>query len=651
MKNQQIFPIDNLMNDKILYRDGSGQMCLDLQLLKEIRLEDYEKFIEDSKNFLANIKNHLKENLNINKFKILNFNIIHPISYLRVEHIEKLVNVKGMVTKTTKVIAIVLGQKFECPSCGVIIKVEGDKIPIRCGCGRKGGFHLIEQTLQDIQEIELEEMQDELDGKQPHKIRVRLLGELTDKDFSGILQPGNKISILGFVEKIKTNSKEETMFEYRVNALEIIPLDEQFTEEKLTDEDMLQIQEVASNDPLEKLSKSLAPGIFGYEEIKKTLVLQMVGGVKKKKAKRDYSRERIHILLCGDPGLSKSMLARNVNLRMPKSYYISGDETSKAGLVAIVDRDPLLNNWSLKAGALSKANDSILIIDEMDKLGEEDRNALHTPMESGEIIVNKADIHTRLKAECAILGIANPKTGLFELIGDKTITQQINLPAPLMSRFDIIFVMTDQIDERIDSSITDAIYSQEELETDIPIELFRKYISYARKLKPRLLKEHLKELAMFYHTIRKKSILPGSRMRGMPITPRHLEGIIRLAEANAKIRLSETVEEEDFEIAKKLFLESLFKLGLDRESGTLDMARLGAGKTLSKKRKAQLILDILKDFMKENRIDSVTDKVFREVCEEKGINKYEYDELINEINKEGEILYTKDGWKLPKEVK
>lgn len=649
MNKIELIPIDKFFNQNILYRDNYGEINLDLQLLKEYDLYTYNNFLNDSRNFLDNLKTSLSRDFNINSFKLKNFEDIHPISHLRVEHIDQLVNVRGMITKTTKVIAIVIKQKFECKLCGDVINIDGPNYPSRCSCGRKGvsSFHLMEQTLQDIQEIELEELQDELDGKQPHKIRVRLLDKLTDKDLSGILQPGNKVSILGFVEKIKTNCKDETMFEYRVNAIELIPLDEQFNEEKLNEEDLKEVNEISVNNPLEKLSKSLAPSIFGYEDIKKTLILQMVGGVKKKKSKGNYSRERIHILLCGDPGLSKSRLAKNVNLRMPKSYYISGDETSKAGLVAIVDRDPLLNNWSLKAGALSKANNSILIIDEMDKLGEEDRSALHTPMESGEIIVNKADIHTKLKAECSILGIANPKYGLFELTGSKTITQQIDLPAPLMSRFDIIFVMTDEIDEVADNSIADAIYNQEEEFSEIDISLFRKYISYAKKFKPKLKKEGLRELASFYHEIRKKSISPHSNMKGMPINPRHLEGIIRLAEASAKIRLSNFVDKEDFDLAKDLFLKTLLKLGLDIQEGTIDIARFSGGRTLSKKKKAKLIIEILKDFLQKNKLDSIDDNNLKQLCVENGIESYECDELIEEIHKEGELIYTRDGWRVP----
>ena len=375
----------------------------------------------------------------------------------------------------------------------------------------------------------------------------------------------------------------------------------------------------------------------------------MVGGVKKKRGDGSLSRERIHLLLVGDPGTAKTRLIKSTQLRMPKSYYISGDETSKAGLSAVVIRDELLNQWALKVGALCKANNSILFIDEIDKMSDEDREALHTPMESGELIINKADIHTSLKSDCSICAVANPKEGLFDLGSNKTITEQINLPPPLMSRFDIIFVMTDEIKKETDYSIAEKIYSEDN-NPQIPIELFRKYISYAKKKKPKLKKEEMDKISEFYHEIRKKSVSVGSKMRGMPITPRHLEGLIRLSEASAKIRLSENVEEEDILLAKEIFYNSLIKLGLDPETGTLDMARLGFGKSLNKRQKAQLILDTIKSLMEKFNSEYVYEKTLREECLKKNITHLEFEEISFQLNKEGEILKTTEGWALPKSI-
>lgn len=648
MKEKHI-PIKNLVENKVIIRDyDSGEFVLDLQELKLIEQELYESFLYSPKAQISAFKYALGEYFNFKEkdlkvtplnFKLRKFHGIHNISELRVEDLNKLVRVEGMVSKVTKVLAIIEDRLYSCKRCGSEILVRKGQ-PV-CSCGGKT-FSIVNETIQNIQELELEETQDKIGSKQPHKIRVRLLDDLTDKDFSGILQPGNKIEVIGIVEKIEADKKEE-LYEYRVLAIDFASLDEMFSSEKITDEDLITIKEIAINKPLEQLSQSLAPSIYGYDYIKKALVLQMVGGVKRKKLSGTDSRDRIHILLCGDPGMAKSQLAKNLHLRMPKSYYVSGDESTKAGLVAVVDRDVLTGQWSLKAGALSKANDSILVIDELDKLSEDDRNALHTPMESGEIIVNKADIHTTISANCSILAVANPKEGMFELEGNKTITNQINLPSPLLSRFDLIFVMVDEANDSLDESIIKSILGKEESVIKLDISLFRKYISYAKTIKPSLKDDALEILTAFYKKVRRQSISTDSKMKGMPITPRHLEGIIRIAEASAKLRLSDFVEKEDILLAQDIFYKALIKLGLD-ESGVIDLARIGSGTTLSKKKKGRMIVELLIQELEKYKTTHIFDNKLKELCVEKGIPNFEYDDLIYELNKEGEIIKIDNGW-------
>lgn len=590
------FEAPKLFQKHILIKSGITYI-IDLKELLEDNYEAYNYFLDNPEEIRKIICQSVSESTTLfresrtERFKIINFESVEAISKLRVEHMNKLVKVQGMISKTTKVIAMTTARKFDCPNCGTIIHVIGPKEPTRCSCGRRGMFNCFSEEFADVQEIELEEMQDALGDKQPQKIRVRFMYELCDKDISSFLQPGNKIEIIGVVEKIeifKTNKKEdEKLFEYRVNAFDLNSLEEKYNDAHISIEDEKQIREIAMNKPLEQLSNSLAPSIHGHMDIKKAIILQMAGGVKGIKSDGSLVRDRINTLLVGDPGTGKSHLAKCTKERMPKSYYVSGDSSTKAGLIAMTEKDELLNQWSVKAGALCKANDSVLVIDEADKLSDEDRAGLHTPMESGEILIDKAGIHTRLKASCSILAVANPKEGMFDLsTPEKTITRQIDLPPALLSRFDLIFVMTDEIDETNDSSIVDAIYSGTKSESTISIELFRKYISFVRKHVPKRRMELVNNIKEFYNKVRSQSISPNSQMKGMPITPRHIEGILRLSEANAKIRLSEYVEEEDLKIAQDLFYNSLIKLGMD-EDGIIDFARTGNGRTVSKKQKAQ----------------------------------------------------------------
>lgn len=646
--NKQL-PIKEMALKKILTRSQENSMIeLDVNNMREECPMFYNDLLNSPDEFINILKQGINSTFEIKIFKLINFDYSHVISHLRVCDLNKIVKVSGMVSKTTKVVAIAKSSKWECINgCAIISKVnhclESPNKCFSCG-GRK--FNLVTTEFQDIQEIELEELQENLGDKQPQKIRIRLLDELCDKDISGTLQPGNKIEVIGIVQKLKQKKNEiEEIFTYRILAVNVFSLEERYNEELISKEDEMEIREIAANNPLKQLSDSLAPMVHGHEEIRKALILQMVGGVPITRPGGKKFRGRIHILVCGDAGCAKTDLSKAVGQRMPKCFRVTGDETSKAGLVAIVDRDPFLNEWYLKAGALSKANDSILIVDEADKLSDEDRQGLHTPMESGEIIVNKADIHTTLRADCSVLAISNPKDGQFDLSGDKTIAKQINLPPPLMSRFDLIFVILDKIDEDIDNAITDLIYSGAPKKEFIPVDLFRKYITYARKLKPKLLEENKKGIAEFYHKVRLKSISPDSKMRGMPITPRHFEGMLRLAQACAKVRLSDVVTSEDLKFAQDLFFNSLVKIGMDESTGVFDMARLGAGKPLNRKLKCQQIIELATTIVSEgNKIFS--DEVLFERCKTAGFNKMEYEGLIRELNKEGYLLKAEGGWKL-----
>lgn len=339
---------------------------------------------------------------------------------------------------------------------------------------------------------------------------------------------------------------------------------------------------------------------------------------------------------------SKTQLGKNVAIRTPRSFYTSGEQTTAVGLTASVEKDELTGNWGLKAGAMCKANNSILIVDEVDKAGEQALRALHTPLESGIIPVSKAGINTHLKAECSLLALANPKGGRFNLNSKHTIVEQINMPSTLLSRFDIIHIVKDEINEEKDNNIIDSIFNGGELLEEINVELYRKYLIYAKKLKPKFTKEIIEELKKFYNKIKKMSLGPDSKLTGMPITPRNIQGIIRMAEASAKIRLSEEVELKDLKIAQNLYYESLIKIGLD-EDGTIDMARIGFGKTLSKKKKSTMILEHLTEIYLGTG-KPVEDYSFKQLMMEKGILENEYHETIFDLNREGYIIRKEKGW-------
>ncbi len=624
-------------NKAIKIKDNSVIIDIDEILIWDINL--YESLLKEPIKFFNLVKEEVKVfGLDDPYIKILNWKEERDISNIRVEDLKKPLKLDGMVSKLTDSMALVISKSYECISCGCIIKTPG-KEPIRnCSCGGKR-FNEVNIELQDIRELVLEELQEKTKGKQPQKIRVRLTGKLTDEKNSEIIKPGNRISIIGVIDKIKINSKlEEEIYQYRIFTLGVSSLEEMF-DDNLNEEDVDEIHQIAADNPLEKLSSSLAPNIWGREELKKILVLQMVNGVKKELSDGKFTRNWISILVVGSPSTSKSDLGTNVILRTPKSFYASGDNSSGAGLTVSAVKDEILGNWAAEIGSIVKASGSTAVIDELDKFPKDQLKALHTPMELGFVKFNKAGMDVIFPSETSVLAMANPKFGIFE--DSKPLVEQINLPPALLSRFDIIYTLKDVINKKLDDQIVEIIYSQDKKgHVDIiPVALFRKYITYARKFEPKLQIEHLKDLQEFYHDIRKKSISVGSNMKGMPIGVRHLQGIIRLAEASAKIRLSELVETEDIDLAKNLFYDSLVKIGMD-EGGVMDLARISPGKTIGKRKYMEILLEIIRSIGQK----TIKEIELKKVAEERDFPMNRFYEILEELNKEGFILKHNNFW-------
>jgi len=629
-KREIEYNIIELIKSNIIKRDAD-RFILDYNKLSEESIELTNYFDESPGEFIKRLVNSLNEEFD-GKFPIFieGLSVEDKISEIRAKDIGKMVCIKGMISKSTKPLTLVENRSWECFSCGSIITTPFAP-PEKCSCGKRGKMKMVKEKLLDLQEIELEELQDDLRGRQPARIRIRLMEHLTSPELSGIIQPGGKVKIIGIVKNIplKTSSDEEIM-EFRIFALGIEDLEDNYEDSLLDDEELIRIQEIAALKPLETLKDAIAPNICGYDDIKRALVLQQVFGVKRDKSNGKTRRDKSHILLVGDAGLGKTTFAINVKMRSPKSYYITGEQASSVGITASVEKDQLTGTWSLKAGVLPRANGGIAIIDELDKAGDKERNALHTPMELGLIPVNKAGINVTLNADCGILALANPKNSMFERGFGKTLVQQIDLSPTLLNRFDLIFIIKDNVNEQRDENIVKSLFKKEE-NTLIDVKLFRKYINYVRKLTPELSPELEQEAIKFYSDVRKKSMV-GDNLKGMPINPRFLEGLFRLSEAHAKLRLSEKVELEDLEIAKKLMYNTLLELGLD-EYGILDTARINGGKTQSMKNKIDTIMKIIK------KVDGeLSESELIKILSENNIGTVDSYNLLETLSREGLIL-------------
>lgn len=329
---------------------------------------------------------------------------------------------------------------------------------------------------------------------------------------------------------------------------------------QLSEEDEEKIIEL-SKDPniYDKIIKSTAPSIRGYRDVKEAIALQLFGGSAKQLEDETKLRGDIHILIVGDQGIGKSQILKYVSRLAPRSIYTSGKGTTGAGLTAAAVRDEL-GGWSLEAGALVLGDQGNVCVDELDKMRSEDRSALHEALEQQTVSIAKAGIMATLNSRCSVLAAANPKFGRFDSY--KILAEQIDLPAPIISRFDLIFVIEDTPSREGDSELAEhilKIHKENTINYEIEPELLRKYIAYARKsVNPSLTDEANEVLKEFYVNTRNSN---PEEQGAVPITARQLEAIIRLAEASAKIKLKDVVEKEDAEKAVRLQMACLKKSG------------------------------------------------------------------------------------------
>src|SRR3990167_1517205 len=282
------------------------------------------------------------------------------ISEIRSKHLNKFVLIDGIVRNKTDVRPHVTAAKFECPSCGNILNVlqldKKYKEPTRCGCGRKGKFKEISKALVDGQGLVLEESPDELDGTQPKRINVFLKDDLVSPFSERRSSPGSRVRLSGWVTEVPITLKtggQSTKYDLIIEANYLEPIQDDFTQLKVDEEDLVKIKEIAnSGNPLRMLANSIAPSIYGHDKIKEALVLQLAGGCRKVRPDGVVTRGDMHMLLIGDPGSGKSQLLKRITKIAPKARFTSGKGATGAGLTAAVVKDEFLGGWSLEAGTL-----------------------------------------------------------------------------------------------------------------------------------------------------------------------------------------------------------------------------------------------------------------------------------------------------------
>jgi replicative DNA helicase Mcm len=539
----------------------------------------------------------------------------YPCEEALIEHvcsknINELVAFKCVVTKRAEVMHRVKVAMYKCTLCDAEIKLfvcKNFTPPKRCESCKKFALHQVddESTFTDIQRAEVQELLERIRGGAP-AAHIELLLE---DDQVNKIAPGDNIEVIGILRlkpPLKMRQKQDMIYSRYVEINTVKSLKRDFEEIEITKEDERRLREL-SRDPAinDIITKSIAPSIYGHNEVKKALALQLFGGTRGKTMKGGAPiRDDIHVLLIGDPGIAKSRFLQSVSEIAPKSIYVSGKSVSGAGLTVTAEKDELgEGGWTLKAGALVLASGGTVQVDEFDKMDEEDRAAMHEAMETQTISVAKAGIVAKFRTKTAILAAANPKYGRFDQT--KNLADQFEVPPTLLSRFDLIFPIVDVLDEEKDAKLAEHILSTHMGKDTGPDDvlfdkdLLRKYIAYARrKVFPKLMPPASAKIKEFYVELRRKSKDAGS----VAITPRYLEGLVRLAEANAKIRLCETVDEEDAEMAISLFNYVMQQIMTDKVTGKLDVDVV-IGKPKSERDKLQrtdTILDIIREHLRKS---------------------------------------------------
>ena len=509
-------------------------------------------------------KNHIS-------FKFINVPENVELHQLDATYNHEFISCKAMIKNITDIRVDLKEAVYECQGCmkQVVVNVTDSKnikIPTECpDCNHKQ-MNLLKDS-SHYRNYRLVKLEEPLELRKGGSTR-EFIGYMQDYLASPYhnLKAGDVVDITGeFKVESRQQYGKKDGFEFMINLHNISPVDDAFEDYRLTEDDKEQILELSKRDDIyELLTNTLAPEIHGHETVKQGLLLQLLEGNRPSDdcmKSESMDRWTSHILLIGDPGIGKSQLVSAVNKRAPKCISISGTNTSQAGLTTSAVKDELTGTWTMEAGGVVLADTGLLCIDEFDKLSASAQKSLNEPMEQLSVSSAKAGLVQTMTARTSILAVANPKYSRFK--DDKSFKEQLDIAESTLSRFDLIFALTDSINEVNDKELATALLSNSSKDDELEVlsdDCFKKYITYMKaNCFPALTDEVIDMLSEFYVTVRQEA---SQSYDGKPITARDLKSLERLTIARAKCEGRDYTELSDAQEAIRIYTESLESLGL-----------------------------------------------------------------------------------------
>ena len=589
------------------------------------------------------------------RVRISNYPSQRSLREVNAEVIGKVISVSGMVVRSSEIKPLAKELVYFCPDNHKTVRIQEKglefKEPLKCDNGKCTHRDLEISPEQskfiDFQMVRLQELPEDLPpGQLPHYLDVTVLQDLVDN-----ARPGDRIILTGIVrieqEHIPSMRGKSGIYRLRVqgNNIEFHRGRGNKTsrsterEEISPDEERIIKSLVKNPDIYERLVASFAPHVSGHDIIKEAILLLIVGSTQKILADGAKIRGDINVFLVGDPGTAKSEMLKFCARIAPRGLYTSGRGSTAAGLTAAVVRDKI-GIMMLEAGAVVLGDQGLVCIDEFDKMKPEDRSALHETMEQQSVSIAKGGIVATLNARTSILAAANPMFGKYDPF--KNITENVNLPVPLLTRFDLIFVVRDIPSKEKDTRIARHILNLHRVSgTDtkslIDVDILTKYLSYAKRFDPNLTPEAEDLILNYYMTMR------NVESEGMiTVTPRQLEGLVRLATARARLLMKTQVDGEDAERAIFLMQSMLQDAGVDVNTGKVDLGVL-QGRPHSEVSKMQLFMDVMKSLEGDEK-RPVEEKAFvKELTKTGKFTEDEARKYLKKLQRESAIYESKPG--------